>query len=163
MLLWHVWQMCRFWPITGQQRLKPHPLLLWSKNQDVESRESGAVVWQQGPEFNCFWGPGAFWTLHLLIVPMWDSKLTLDVCGCLFLDVSSMMSPLTTESGTQEWWRKEKEWQGHKKVWNDWRQIDLVYVCQVFVRAVACFTLEPLGPDSLSRSVLSKNCLQLSR
>lgn len=93
MFLWHVWQMCRFWPIRGQQRLKPHPLLLRSKNQDVVSRESGAVVRQQGPEFNCSWGPGAFWSLHVLPVPMWDSKLTWGVCGCLILYVSPVLSP----------------------------------------------------------------------
>lgn len=42
------------------------------------------------------------WRLHVLPVPMWDSKLTLGACGCLFLYVRPMMSPLTTESGTQE-------------------------------------------------------------
>lgn len=33
------------------------------------------------------------WSLHVLPVPMWDSKLTLGVFGCLFLYVSPVMSP----------------------------------------------------------------------
>lgn len=87
-----------------------------------------------------------------------------EVCVVVcFYKLVPCWAPVTTESGTQEWWGKEKERQWHEKVWNDWRQIELVCVCQVFVRAVACFTLDPVGPDSLSRSVLSKNCLQLSR